>query len=177
MLQKKIYRIALTGPESTGKTLLAAALAAHYQTVWVPEYARAYLETLGRPYVFDDLEQIARGQRKLEDEYASRANSLLFCDTDMLVLKIWSEYKYGRCAPFILETLRDHPCDLYALCGVDAPWEYDPLRENPGEREELYAIYRSELERMGVSFVELWGGVEERLQKLAAHINALSNSD
>ena len=159
-------RILLTGPESTGKTLLARRLAKRYQTSWVPEYARAYLETLGRPYEEEDLLHIARGQVLLEDFQAGFSHRILLCDTGLLVLKVWSEFKYGRCHPWILEQLYRRPYDLYLLCGTDVPWAYDPQRENPNEREELYAIYKRELELLGVPFTELWGGVEERVAAL-----------
>ena len=159
-------RILLTGPESTGKTLLARRLAEAYQTAWAPEYARAYLEILGRPYDEEDLLHIARGQMLVEDFQARFARRILPCDTGLLVLKVWSEYKYGRCHPWILEQLRQRPYDLYLLCGTDAPWVEDPQRENPNEREELYAIYKRELEMLGVPYTELWGGVEERVKKV-----------
>jgi NadR type nicotinamide-nucleotide adenylyltransferase len=165
MPDKTVYRISITGPESSGKTTLAQALAARFQTLWVPEYARAYLETLARPYVFEDLEEIAKGQIAWEDESAREANKLLFCDTDLLVLKVWSEYKYGRCAPFILEALAARPYDLYLLCRPDIPWVPDPLRENPGEREELYNIYLSELRSMNARFLELNGPLADRLER------------
>lgn len=168
-----LLRILFTGPESAGKTLLARRLAATYQTVWTPEYARAYLETLGRPYVEEDLLHIARGQLLLEDYQAQFARRILPCDTGMLVIKVWSEYKYGRCHPWILEQLQRRSYGLYLLCGTDVPWAYDPLRENPGEREELYAIYKRELEALGVPFTELWGGVEERLEKVHRLIRGL----
>lgn len=162
-MSMKTMRIAITGPESSGKTTLARGLAAHLDAVWVPEYARQYLEKLGRPYVYEDLEWIARGQREWEEKYAQEARDVLICDTDLLVMKVWSEYKYKRCAPYILEQLASRPYDLFVLCAPDIPWEYDPLRENPGEREELHAIYRRELEGMDVPFLEVSGSLEERI--------------
>ncbi|MBK6621764.1 MAG: ATP-binding protein [Saprospirales bacterium] len=172
MNNKPPYRIAITGPESTGKTTLAMALAERFRTAWVREYSREYLDGLGRPYEFEDLEQIARGQRLLEEEGLREANRFLFCDTDMLVMKVWSEYRFGKCAPYILEALQNDPYDLHLLCGTDVPWEYDPLRENPGEREELYQIYRSELIRMGGAFLEVRGGEEERVEVVTDYLNA-----
>ncbi len=166
-------RILITGPESTGKSLLARRLAERYQTNWAPEYARAYLECLGRPYREEDLLHIARGQLQVEDFHAQFARRILPCDTGMLVLKVWSEYKYGRCHPWILEQLHRRSYDLYLLCGTDVPWEYDPQRENPNEREELYSIYKRDLERLGVPFTELWGGVEERVEAVERLIGML----
>ena len=173
MKRKAPLRIAITGPESTGKTALAQALADHFQTVWAPEYARHYLEKLGRPYRFEDLEPIARGQIQLEDDLAKQADRFLFCDTDMLVMKIWSEFKFGKCAPFITETLRERPYDLFVLCGTDIPWEYDPLRENPGERETLYHIYRQELSLLKAPFLEVTGNLLERLERVADFLQTL----
>ncbi len=166
-------RIAITGPESTGKTTLAQALAADFGTIWVPEYAREYLEHLGRPYVFEDLEVIARGQRELEERYARLANRYLFCDTDLLVIKIWSAYKYQQTAPFVLESLSNRPYDLFVLCGTDVPWEYDPLRENPGEREELYQLYKKELTDHSMPFIEVSGSLEERVKRVSGFLLSL----
>lgn len=165
--EKLLYRIAVTGPESTGKTTLAGALAEHFGTVWVPEFSRTYLDNLGRHYVYEDLEHIARGQADEEDRYAAKARGFLFCDTDMLVMKVWSEYRYGKCHPFILDALAGRRYDLFVLCGTDVPWEFDPLRENPNEREELYQIYRAELILLEADFIEVAGGPQERLLQVA----------
>ncbi|MDV7396315.1 ATP-binding protein, partial [Arthrospira platensis SPKY1] len=104
------------------------------------------------------------GQREWEERYARQARKYLFCDSDLLVLKVWAEYKYGKCPAYILDMLRRTPYDLHVLCSPDVPWEYDPLRENPHEREQLYAIYRAELERMQAPFLEVHGSLEQRIQ-------------
>ena len=172
MKEKALRHIVITGPESTGKTTLAQRLASHFQTAWVPEYARTYLDGLSRPYGYEDLEQIARGQLEWVAQYEKKARKFLFLDTGMLVLKVWSEYKYGHCAPFILESLHRDPPHLYVLCGTDVPWEYDPLRENPGEREVLYEIYRGELEQLGSRFMEVEGSLEERMALVVEKLNS-----
>ena len=97
----KVIRVAIVGPECTGKTDLARFLANQYHTAWVPEFARAYLETLNRPYTKEDLTTIATGQLSVENSIAQQANRIVFCDTNLLVVKIWSEFKYGSCAPEI----------------------------------------------------------------------------
>ena len=101
-----VKKIAIVGPESTGKSTLAEGLAKHYQTVWVPEYARGYLNKLGRGYDQSDLIKIAQGQLGLEDECVNDAKRFLFCDTNLVVIKIWSDFKYGNCAPEILQRIR-----------------------------------------------------------------------
>ena len=147
-----IRKIAITGPESTGKSLLAEQLAGYYQTVWVPEYAREYLELLGKPYEEHDILLIAKGQVSLEESKSKDATRFLFCDTELLVTKIWSEVKYKRCAPWILDTLEKHHYDLYLLCDIDLPWQYDPLREHPDRRQYLFDLYHHELQNRRYPF-------------------------
>lgn len=163
-------KIILTGPESAGKTTLARDLAARYHTAWAPEYARDYLRDLGRPYAEDDLVAIARGQLAREEAYARQSSGLLFCDTSLLVIKVWSDYRYGRTHPWILEQLRERPAQLYLLCRPDLPWEPDPLRENPNDREALFDIYQRELEALSLPYAVVSGKGQERLQNAALEI-------
>jgi len=156
-------KIAVLGPESTGKSTLSAALAAALGTVWVPEYAREYLEKLGRAYEEDDLWQIAQGQMRAEDNCAKDANQWLICDTEMTVLKIWSENSYGRVHPQLLQAWREQNYQHYFLTYWDVPWEDDPLREHPHLRECLFAWYEKELTLKGVPYTIVRGAVEERV--------------
>ena len=168
-----MLKIAITGPESTGKSTLSQLLARHYNTVWVPEYARSYINSLGRPYTVSDLEAIARGQLALEQEALQKAGSILFADTDLLVIKIWSEHAFGYCPEWILEKLRQQDYNLCLLMGVDLPWEPDPQREHPHLRQYFYDWYKRELQELGVNFVEITGQHEERLQLACRHVDAL----
>ncbi len=158
-----IRKIAITGPESTGKSMLAEQLAVHYQTAWVPEYAREYLGLLGKPYEEEDILRIALGQVAAEADQVRHATKFLFCDTELLVTKIWSEVKYGRCNPWIVETISAHPCDLYLLCDIDLPWQYDPLREHPDERQFLFDLYFNELTSRTFPFAVVRGTGPDRL--------------
>jgi NadR type nicotinamide-nucleotide adenylyltransferase len=160
-----MLRIAITGPESTGKSTLSAQLARHFQTVWVPEFARGYIASLDRPYTLPDLEKIARGQLKAVEEALPKANRVLFCDTELLVIKIWSEHAFGLCPSWILEELERQPYDLYLLLNVDIPWEPDPQREHPERREYFYGLYRAGLQQYGFPFIEIYGNQEARLQR------------
>ncbi len=173
MQTANIIKIVFTGPESTGKTTLAKQLAEHFQTVWNAEYARSYLGQLGRPYKQEDILEIARGQLRNEDELLSKANRILFCDTALLVPKVWSIFKYGHVAPPLLKLLQERNYDFYFLCEADLPWEYDPLRESPNDRELLATIYRQELSSMSAPFVSLHGNLSERRQNAIATVNRL----
>ncbi len=145
-------RVAITGPESTGKTRLAAWLADKYQTLWVPEYAREYLEKNGPDYTLEDVVAIARGQLAQENAAAENTREVLICDTDLLVTKIWCEVVFGNCPEWIEQQFLSHRYDLYLLCYPDIPWEPDPLRENPGDRGKLFALYRQTLAENNLPF-------------------------
>jgi NadR type nicotinamide-nucleotide adenylyltransferase len=171
-----IRKIVLTGPESTGKSSLAEALAKHYKTVWVPEYARTYLESLGRPYEKHDLVEIARGQIKVEDELVKKANKMLFCDTDLTVIKIWHQHKYGNVHPFILENLRHRKYDLYLLPFIDLPWKYDPQREHPHLRSYLFDLYEKELQSRRIDYMILKGNHKQRFTNAVKAIEFAQNN-
>ncbi|SEK79919.1 nicotinamide-nucleotide adenylyltransferase, NadR type [Chitinophaga rupis] len=172
-----MHKIVVLGPESTGKSTLSQKLAAHYNTVWTPEYAREYIENLPRSYEQHDLLAIARGQLQLEDEKAQQASELLICDTDLYVIKVWSEHKYGQCDPQILEQIASRRYDLYLLTYIDIPWENDPQREypDPQMREYFYRIYRDIVMNSGVPWADIRGSYAEREAKAIAAVDALRN--
>ena len=143
----KLKKIVVIGPESTGKSTLCAELAAHFSTEWCPEYAREYLTTHGKQYVYDQLLTIAEKQLQQEDVYIQRAtekqDQLLFVDTDMYVMKVWCEFVFGKCHHWILNQIVKRKYDLYLLCNIDLPWVKDELREYPdlASREKLFHHY------------------------------------
>ncbi len=168
-----IKRVAVVGPECTGKTLLSIGLSRHYKTVWVPEYARYYIDQLHRSYVQTDLLKIAQMQALSEDELALTANTLLICDTNLLVIKVWSEFRFGSCDPEILKMMSSRSYDLHLLTYIDVPWENDPQREHPDKREYFYHIYKNELQSLGVDFIELRGDHQQRLNLAVQAIDRL----
>jgi len=137
MESKKIIKIVVIGPESTGKSSLCESLAKHFNTRWCPEFAREYLLKHGTNYTFEDLLSIAKGQLLMEEEYAQsllndspeNTSRLLFIDTDMYVMKVWCEFVFGNCHKWILEQIVSRKYDLYLLCNTDLPWVKDELRE------------------------------------------------
>ena len=153
---KPIQKIVVLGPESTGKSTLCAALAAHYKTIWTPEYARQYLSEQGTKYNYDDLLTIAKGQieneeksieivgQKNNDNKETTTLNKLIVDTDMYVMKVWCEYVFNNCHHYILEQINQRSYDLYLLCDIDLPWAADEMREypDPKPRIELFTIYK-----------------------------------
>lgn len=177
---KAIKKFVAIGPESTGKSTLCGQLAEHYQTAWVPEYAREYLETNGNAYTYDDLLTIARGQINLEETIVNRQSSIvnkrpIFIDTDMYVMKVWCEFVFNKCHNWILNRIAERKYDGYLLCNVDLPWVKDNLREYPDlkTREKLYHIYKDIMINQSMPWVDISGSYDERLQKAKDFVNGV----
>ena len=168
-----MLRVSLTGPESTGKSTLAAQLAAHYGTAFAPEFAREYLEASGRHYTLDDLEKIARGQMAAEAEAEARGHRVVFCDSDLMVIKIWSEHAFGVCPEWVLRRIAQQQYDLVLLMGVDLPWQPDPLREHPHLRQQFYDLYQRELREHMANFAEISGPPERRFAQACFLVDEL----
>jgi len=169
-------RIVITGPESTGKSSLCKQLAEHYNTTWVPEYAREYLQKHGMNYTYNDLLAIARRQLALEDEItASTKRGLIFIDTDMYVMKVWCEFVFGRCHQWILDRIAERNYALYLLCNIDLPWVKDDLREYPDieSRIRLFNIYKDNIINQHVPWKIINGNNEERFKAAVDAVNRL----
>lgn len=163
----------IIGPESTGKTTLAKQLADRFGTTWVPEYAREYIDALDRPYKKADLLEIAKVQLEREEQAMSKAKYILFCDTNLWVIKVWSEYKYGSCHPWVEQQIEQRSYDYYFLTYTDIPWLTDPQREHPQEREALFQIYQQHLGSQPTPFQIIKGNQEQRLQQAIALIDTI----
>lgn len=172
-----LRKIVVIGPESTGKSTLSKALANALSTLHVPEYARLYLESIDRPYNDEDLLAIAKEQLALEDSIATQANEYLICDTDLYVLKVWQEASYNYCHRHIMEMIATRKYDLYLLAYIDVDWEDDPLREHPTatDRHYFYHQYRDIVMNSGVTWADIRGTQEERLQASLAAIAQLDH--
>jgi nicotinamide riboside kinase len=173
-----IIKIAIFGPESTGKTTLATQLAEYYRTVWVPEFARDYLQEKldsGRGVCdVNDMLPIAYGQTKLENEKVLIAKKYLFCDTNLLVTKVFSELYYNFCDPSLDQAARTHQYDLFFLTDIDVPWEKDELRDSPNGRETIFGVFKQSLIDNNKQFIVISGDKETRLKKAVAIIEDLT---
>ena len=176
-----LIKVVLFGPESTGKTTMSELLAKHYNTVWVPEYAREYLQNKWnnqRKTCEDtDLLPIAKGQMRLENELALKADKVLICDTDLLETKVYSEEYYGGLVdPELDEYALKNQYDLYFLTNIDTPWEADDLRDRPEQREEMYKAFENALIKNKRPFIRLNGDVQTRLKAAIKAIDALMDN-
>lgn len=157
-----VKRVCLFGPESTGKSTLARDLAARFDTVYVAEFARGWLDPRQGVCEPEDIPVIARGQAAAEDAMARRANRVLFCDTDLLLTTVWSEVLFGDCPAWIREAAQRRQYDLYLLLDIDVPWFDDQQRYLPHRRQEFFDRCRETLETRRRPYVILRGAWEER---------------
>ncbi len=168
-------KIIITGPESSGKTTLCKQLSKYFNIPFSDEYARKYLEKLNKTYTQEDLLNIAKGQVKLE-QLATHKQQISLHDTDLITIKIWSEYKYDNCDKWITQQIEQLKTEqrFYLLCKPDIPWKADPQRENPNNRAELFNIYTKELTTLGQQYSIIKG--EERLKDSILKISQLIDS-
>jgi NadR type nicotinamide-nucleotide adenylyltransferase len=173
--RNKVKWVVISGPESTGKTELAQNLANSIGTIWVPEYAREYIENLNRSYTFADVEKIANYQILQEKTYGLKlSNGLLIFDTWFIITKVWFDLVFGKCPEWIINHIRSSKIDLFLLCNTDLPWIPDKVRENGGERrEQLFQLYCNEISSFGFNYEIVTGigivRVENALKALELH--------
>ena len=173
-----LVKIVLFGPESTGKTTLSMQLAKHYNTVWVEEYARPYLQKVWnqerRTCEPKDILPIAYGQMALENRLSKRADKVLICDTDLLETKVYSEEYYGGFVdPLLEKAASESQYDLYLLTYIDTPWEADDLRDRPELREEMFDAFQKALDKNNRPYILLKGDKETRLETAVKAIDKI----
>lgn len=176
-----LVRIVLFGPESTGKTTLSELLARHYNTVWVKEFARNYLQEKWnnerKTCEHNDLIPIAVGQMNLENKLAKKADKILICDTDLLETKVYSEEYYGGFVdPELDQAALENKYDLYLLTYIDTPWEADDLRDRPEQRKEMFDAFENALKKYDRSYITLRGDVKTRMEKAIQAIDKILES-
>ncbi len=171
MANSTIIKIGVIGPESTGKSVLSEQLAQHFNTVFVPEYAREYfLERSVEGHTMDDLISIYQKQIEWEKEMSKRANGFLICDTNLISGKVWSDVVFKKTPQFILDNLQHMDHDLYLVCDIDLPWVPDEQRRNEYNRKEIMQMHLDELKKLNAKFELIGGKGEARLKNAIAAI-------
>jgi nicotinamide riboside kinase len=169
-------KVAVLGAESTGKTSLCKELAQHFSGEWVPEYARTYVESLKRPYNYQDVMHIASVQKK---EFHKIYDSLLvFFDTELIITKIWFEVVWKKCPQWIVNEIINSQFDCYLVCDTSLPWQADAVRENGGEmRNILHAEYCKNLDLYNKHYHIVTGNGQSRVDNAIQHINKIISAN
>ena len=170
-MKPDLFRVALIGPESTGKTTLCTQLSEHYNTCWVPEFAREYIKSLNRPYTKDDIIFCAEKQIETEALLISKANKILFSDTELIICRVWLIDVFGACTEWIDKKIMENKYDLYLLTLPDIPFIEDAVRENPNRRQYFFDWYKVELKKRKLKFEIVEGLKEVRLKNAFEIIN------
>jgi len=174
-MNMNVKKIAVVGPESTGKSTISEQLAGHYDTIWVPEFSREYCAGLTEACTWQDELNMFYGQLTLEEQLLPKANKLLICDTTFITVKIWCDYTFGHSPAEVLDELRNHPYDFYLLMDIDLPWQDDPLRDFPHLREHFMQIWHRELQALDARYVVVSGDKDQRLDNAVRAIDTFLN--
>ncbi len=170
-MNKTIKKIAIVGPESTGKSTISQALAKHYNVPWVPEYARYYCAALTEECTLQDEINMFHGQVALEESILATAETdFIICDTTFLTVKIWSDEILGEAPQVVLDALETRTYQFYVLLDIDLPWQEDPLRDFPHLREHFMNIWHKELKALNANYTVV-GGIENRLKNVIKAID------
>ena len=167
-----MIKVGVIGPESVGKSTLCRELAERYGYRWIKEYAREYVENLGRPYTFDDVLHIAGQQiRELQATYDE---PVVLYDTELIITKVWMQHVYGKVAPEVEQAIRKQPMDIYLILAPDIAAEPDPVRENLDKRDYFFNRYIQEVRQTGQPYFIINGEGETRTQTAYKAINNLT---
>jgi NadR type nicotinamide-nucleotide adenylyltransferase len=168
----QVARVAILGAESSGKSTLAAALAAHYGTLWVPEYLREFVETKGRVPEEGDQQAIARIQMEREDAAAANASRFLFCDTTPLMTALYSRWYWGRVDAQLALLERRHDYAFTIVTAPDSPWEADGLqRESEAVRQTIHEQVLQMLAERDIDYLLVSGSLPQRMQQAGRLLN------
>jgi len=173
-LKTKSKTIIITGAESTGKSVLTEGLANHFQLPFIPEFARSYIENLGRKYNYNDVELIAKNQIQQLSEFKQTDIPWIFSDTWLIITKIWFEEVFGKVPKWLEPEIKKTKIDLFLICDTDLPWEPDPVRENGGEKRlYLQQQYIESIIKYGFNYKIITGKNEDRLQNALNQLKQL----
>ena len=160
---KKMKKISIVGPESSGKTTLAILLSKILQGIYVNEYARNYLNK-HKTYTINDLDIFAFKQNEIINNASQTKNNFLFADTSVIVIEIWSMLKYKKLSKSIKRLSEKENFDCYLLCKPDVPWKWDKQRETPNDRVKIYNAYKNLLSIRNYNYTVIGGKLNQRIK-------------
>ncbi len=169
----KKLKIVITGPESVGKSTLTKQLAEYFETPFIAEIARNYITKLNRKYTLKDVENIANLQIKEEQTFKHSNHNIIFLDTDLIVTKVWFSRVYDFIPSMVNKHLNTEKADLHLLCYPDIEWKFDPLRENPNIRQELFEEYKNEIIKLNIPYFIVKGINEDRLKNAISFLKEI----
>lgn len=156
---------------------MSQLLAKYYKVAWVPEYARYYCENLTTAYTLQDEVNMYYGQIALEDAILTTTGSdFIICDTTFVTVKIWSDAMLGETPQIVLDALPKRPYDLYLLMDIDLPWEDDPLRDFPNQREHFMEVWHKEVKALNATYVVVSGLGDARFENAKQAVDAFLSS-
>ncbi len=158
-----LKKIAVLGAESTGKTSLARSLALRFQTVWVPENTREYMNLNPSEFRIEDVEKIVEQHLAQENRLSHNAIQFIFTDSELIMAKVMCIDAFGQCPKWIEQEITRHKYDLYLVTSNDLPWIPDPVRMNAQRRDYFFNWYKRELEANKLPYEIITGRYEARL--------------
>lgn len=162
----RVRRICVTGPECTGKSTLAQRLAAHFHAELVPEAARLYAERAHRALRSTDVELIAAEHMAMADDAArrviDRGGGTLVLDQDLVSTIVYGKDYYDFTSAWVTSEAINRKADLYLLCDVDVPWVSDGIRDRPGDRPLMFALFANVLAELAQPVALIRGGWDAR---------------
>ena len=179
--QSLIKRIVICGPESTGKSTITENLSVHFNTNYVDEFAREFLQKkwdiFNEVCTKEDLIKIAKGQIELENTKIKSANKLIFCDTNISTTLAWSKTHVDECCdPWLLSQSKLLKYDYYLLLNTDVAWIKDDLRDSPNDREKMFLAHKFELDILNVNYDIIEGSnFDKRLKQAVDYIKKSIN--
>lgn len=165
--------IVVTGPESTGKSTLTQYVACEFGAVHVNEYAREYLKGRGGRYSHDDLRHIAEGQARRIREALSASDQPVISDTWKYEIMVWERYRFEGLSWDYEVIFKEIEPDILVLCRPDLAWEYDDLRENPHDRDDLFTFFEELVLQSGIPYIMAEGPGDRRMQDVVDRLRAL----
>ncbi|MDQ8188402.1 ATP-binding protein [Pelagicoccus sp. SDUM812002] len=167
-------RIVFTGAECTGKTTLIQAISKKIGEPFSKEYVREYADQVGRPLEAQDLDPIARGQLRGEDEATRQAQSFVLHDTNLLSSILYAEHYFDVHIPWVDTLFLERDYTRYFFCMPDIPWEADPgQRVSASERDKLHSRFQDILARYDITPVPLSGTLGQRIQTVITNLKEL----